>query len=51
VTLTFPSIESAIGPFVFLIFVILNVGFFIFIMRMVPETKNKTVEEITAQWK
>ncbi|XP_044267819.1 solute carrier family 2, facilitated glucose transporter member 1-like isoform X1 [Tribolium madens] len=51
VTLTFPSIAGAIGPYVFLIFVVLNVIFFIFILKMVPETKNKTVEEIVSQWK
>ncbi|EFA04079.1 facilitated glucose transporter protein 1 [Tribolium castaneum] len=51
VTLTFPPIAGLIGPFVFLIFVVLNVLFFIFILKMVPETKNKTVEEIVSQWK
>lgn len=40
--------QNEIGPFVFIIFVILNCLFFLFIYKKVPETKNKTIEEISA---
>ncbi|XP_063922746.1 solute carrier family 2, facilitated glucose transporter member 1-like isoform X2 [Zophobas morio] len=51
VTLTFPSIEALIGPFVFLIFVALDVVFFLFILKFVPETKNRTIDDIISEWK
>ncbi|KAJ3633090.1 hypothetical protein MTP99_010060 [Tenebrio molitor] len=48
VGLAFLPIAEAIGPYVFIIFVILNCLFFVFIYKKVPETKNKTIEEISA---
>jgi hypothetical protein len=46
VTLTFPYIEEAIGNYSFIIFGVLLIGFGIFTFLKVPETKNRTVEEI-----
>ncbi|KAJ3653795.1 hypothetical protein Zmor_013028 [Zophobas morio] len=51
VGLAFLPIIKAIGPYVFIIFVALNALFFLFIYKKVPETKNKTVEEISALFK
>ncbi|EFA03487.1 solute carrier family 2, facilitated glucose transporter member 1 isoform X2 [Tribolium castaneum] len=48
VGLAFLPITNEIGPFVFIIFVVLNCLFFLFIYKKVPETKNKTIEEISA---
>ncbi|XP_044268548.1 solute carrier family 2, facilitated glucose transporter member 1-like isoform X2 [Tribolium madens] len=48
VGLAFLPITNEIGPYVFIIFVILNCLFFLFIYKKVPETKNKTIEEISA---
>lgn len=51
VTVTFPFIESAIGNYSFFIFGSLAVLFAIFIALFVPETKNKSIEEITEKFK
>ncbi|XP_066141914.1 solute carrier family 2, facilitated glucose transporter member 3-like isoform X2 [Euwallacea fornicatus] len=51
VGLAFLPLAVALGPYVFIIFVILQVLFLIFIYKKVPETKNKSLEEIAAMFR
>ncbi|KAM9355815.1 solute carrier family 2, facilitated glucose transporter member 2 [Pholidichthys leucotaenia] len=46
--MTFPYIQSWMGPYVFILFAVLLLGFTVFIYLRVPETKGKTFEEIAA---
>lgn len=48
VAVSFPSLQLYLGSNVFYIFVVLQALFSIFIFKKVPETKNKTIEEISA---
>jgi MFS family permease len=48
VALTFELIQRAIAEFTFIIFMILMIGFCLFVFFLVPETKNKTFEEIAS---
>ncbi|XP_045472485.1 solute carrier family 2, facilitated glucose transporter member 1-like isoform X2 [Harmonia axyridis] len=48
VGLTFLPIKEAIDSNVFIIFIVLQILFLIFIWKKVPETKNKSIEEISA---
>ncbi|KAB0797312.1 hypothetical protein PPYR_08306 [Photinus pyralis] len=51
VGLGFPLIRDAIGPYVFVIFVVCLALSTVFIYKKVPETKNKTIEEIAAMFR
>eukprot|EP00095_Tigriopus_kingsejongensis_P004031 maker-scaffold5_size1054832-snap-gene-3.8 protein:Tk04031 transcript:maker-scaffold5_size1054832-snap-gene-3.8-mRNA-1 annotation:"solute carrier family facilitated glucose transporter member 1-like" len=51
VGLGFAPIHLAVGPYVFIIFIIVQVFFIVYVWFKVPETKNKTIEEITAQFR
>ncbi|KAL6120236.1 slc2a1 [Pungitius sinensis] len=44
----FPYVEQVCGPYVFIIFTILLIGFFTFTYFKVPETKGLTFDEISA---
>nr|XP_015824335.2 solute carrier family 2, facilitated glucose transporter member 1 isoform X2 [Nothobranchius furzeri] len=44
----FQYVEQLCGPFVFIIFTVLLLGFFVFTYFKVPETKGRTFEEISA---
>ncbi|GIN59287.1 arabinose-proton symporter [Lederbergia ruris] len=44
-------INSMGGAFTFWMFAVINVICFIFVMTIVPETKNKSLEEIAELWK
>jgi len=46
----FDQLQKAADEFTFLIFVVLLIGFVIFTYVFVPETKNKTFEEIAHQF-
>ncbi|XP_051915624.1 solute carrier family 2, facilitated glucose transporter member 1-like [Hippocampus zosterae] len=46
--MSFPYVEQLCGPYVFIIFTVLLVGFFIFTYFKVPETKGRTFDEISA---
>ncbi|CAB1448921.1 unnamed protein product [Pleuronectes platessa] len=46
VGLTFPKLEELCGPYVFIIFTVLLIGFFIFTYLRVPETKGRTFDDI-----
>merc|ERR1712079_747582 len=51
VGLGFEPLKYAMGEYVFLIFIGLQVIFILYVWFKVPETKNKTIEEITAQFR
>ncbi|KAL3280760.1 hypothetical protein HHI36_003995 [Cryptolaemus montrouzieri] len=48
VMLTFLPIKMKIDYFVFVIFIVLNILFVLYIIFQVPETKNKSIDEISA---
>ncbi|XP_071476557.1 solute carrier family 2, facilitated glucose transporter member 3-like [Diadema antillarum] len=51
VGLLFPLMQDSLGAYVFLIFAGLLVCFFLFTWKFVPETKNKSFDEISAIFK
>jgi len=51
VGLGFSPLQLILGPYVFIIFILAQFGFIIYVWLQVPETKNKTIEEITAQFR
>lgn len=51
VGLGFLPLQEAMGGYVFIIFVILLGIFVVFVWKKVPETKNKTIEEISAMFR
>ncbi|KAJ0177946.1 hypothetical protein K1T71_006819 [Dendrolimus kikuchii] len=51
VGLTFISMKEALGNYVFLPFTVLLIFFFTFQYFMMPETKNRSIEEVTALFK
>ncbi|KAJ0169297.1 hypothetical protein K1T71_015181 [Dendrolimus kikuchii] len=51
VGLSFLPLSLQLGPNVFIIFAVLQFLFIVFIFLKVPETKNKTIEEITAMFR
>jgi hypothetical protein len=51
VTVTFLSLVNALGQGgTFLLFAVVGVGAWVFVQRLVPETKGKSLEEIQAHW-
>lgn len=42
------SLQQLCGPYVFIIFTVLLLGFFLFTYLKVPETKGKSFDEIAA---
>ncbi|RXG61169.1 Solute carrier family 2, facilitated glucose transporter member 1 [Armadillidium vulgare] len=51
VGLGFLPIQQALGPYVFLVFTVLLAMFIAFTIKKVPETKGKSIDEITAVFK
>ena len=49
-SLFFPALNSILGGYVFLIFLILVLLSVIFFWKFMPETKNKTIEQAEAHW-
>ena len=45
------QLQEAMGGYVFIIFTILLALFVLFVYLKVPETKNKTIEEITSMFR
>ncbi|XP_073326426.1 solute carrier family 2, facilitated glucose transporter member 1-like [Pagrus major] len=48
VGMCFPYIEQLCGPYVFIIFAVMLLGFFVFTYFKVPETRGRTFDEIAA---
>merc|ERR1719481_1074627 len=48
VGLGFAPMQMVMGPWVFLIFIIIQIFFIAYVALFVPETKNRTIDEITA---
>ncbi|XP_046897047.1 solute carrier family 2, facilitated glucose transporter member 1-like [Hypomesus transpacificus] len=48
VGMCFQYVEQLCGPYVFIIFTVLLLGFFVFTFFKVPETKGRTFDEISA---
>ena len=46
----FPIAQLAIGPYVFIVFITTQIFFIAYVSLKVPETKNKTIDEIFAQF-
>ena len=51
VGLAFLPIKEAIGPYVFVIFMVIQLLFVLYMKLVVPETKGKTIDEITSKFK
>ena len=49
VAVCFGPIETAIGEYVFVIFIVFLVGFVLFAFFFVPETKNRSFDDIAAE--
>ena len=45
------SLQQLCGPYVFIIFTVLLLGFFVFTFFKVPETKGRTFDEISASFR
>lgn len=43
--------QEAMGPYVFLLFAVLLLGFFIFTFLKVPETRGRTFDQISATFR
>lgn len=43
--------QDAMGPYVFLLFAVLLLGFFIFTFLKVPETRGRTFDQISAAFR
>merc|ERR1712107_181464 len=51
VGLGFAPLQEALGAYVFIIFMIIQLLFILYVYFIVPETKNRTIEEITAKFR
>jgi len=51
VGLGFEPLRLLFGPWVFMVFMVIQVFFIGYVLLAVPETKNRTIEEITAQFR
>jgi len=51
VGLGFPIIKEAAGAYVFIIFIVIQLFFILYVWRFVPETKNRTIEEISSAFR
>jgi SP family xylose:H+ symportor-like MFS transporter len=48
---TFPPLNDLLGPMTFAIYGLISLVAMVFIWKMVPETKGKTLEELEEIWK
>ena len=51
VGLGFQPMQLLMGPWVFMVFIVIQLFFIVYVAFVVPETKNRTTEEITAQFR
>jgi len=50
-SLFFPALNSILGGYVFLIFLVLVLLHVLFLVFKMPETKNKTIDDVERFWK
>ena len=51
VSQSFPMLLASIGSaFTFWIYMVMSIGAFIFVLKLIPETKGKSLEEIELYW-
>jgi MFS transporter, SP family, galactose:H+ symporter len=51
VSLSFPVLQAMMGPSLWFLYAAMGVGAFIFVVGYVPETKGKSLEDISRQWR
>ena len=51
VSLSFPVLQAMMGPSLWFLYAAMGVAAFIFIVGYVPETKGKSLEDISRQWR
>jgi len=51
VGLGFSPLQDAMDAYVFVIFMVIQLGFIVYVFFVVPETKNRTVEDITSKFR
>ena len=51
VSLSFPVLQATMGPSLWFLYAAMGVAAFIFIVRWVPETKGKSLEDISRNWR
>jgi len=50
IAMVFEHLQKAADEYTFIVFIVLLAGFVVFIILLVPETKNKSFEEIASQY-
>merc|ERR1719270_1729612 len=51
VGLGFAPLQLLMGPWVFMVFIVIQLFFIVYVAVVVPETKGKTIDEITARFR
>ena len=51
VSLSFPVLQATMGPSLWFLYAAMGVAAFIFVVGYVPETKGKSLEDISRQWR
>jgi hypothetical protein len=51
VSLSFPVLQVMLGPSIWFLYAAMGAAAFVFIIGYVPETKGKSLEEISCQWR
>ncbi|KAK3749183.1 hypothetical protein QZH41_010370 [Actinostola sp. cb2023] len=47
----FPAMQQSFYPYTYIVFIVLNIGFWLFVFFFVPETKGRSIEEISSHFK
>ena len=47
----FQPMQLLMGPWVFMVFIVIQLFFIVYVAVVVPETKGKTIDEITARFR
>ena len=51
VSVQYSLFQLLMGPWVFMVFIVIQIFFIIYVAIVVPETKGRNIEEITAQFR
>ena len=51
VSLSFPVLQAMMGPSLWFLYAAMGVAAFVFIVGYVPETKGKSLKDISRQWR